>query len=483
MSLRPGLGCMLLLTALLAQPGTPKVYVRWTQRVLPPAKTLGVDELVIPWSDAAQGLIAEAKKQGYRVFVEVKFQDAQAAADASAKAGIAGIILTGEAKEQNQVQQAAQKLRAANPKVKILILDAGGKQPDMRGWLVFKKDGILQVSSPTSQPWLDANLTLVLHERAYQSDQRPLYTFSWDVSDPLVKEQGPKPEDYSLAIAEAGAYHADLILEMYEKQQKGLAEGDKQALADWKQVKRYIDFYERANPGAAEPQARVGVLTEDYDLPYEPMNLMARHNIPFRVRRSSEVKAHDLDKLDVVIAFAALSKEQVDAINDFATRGGVAVLVNLPGAYPWESSTPEKKGEHVAKYTVGKGRVIELGEALTDPETFAQDVRRLMAKEQIPVSLWNSLTTLTVSYDGEKASETTVELVNYAEEATQVQVQVRGKFASVHLETPERGCCETLKASHVDGMTEFVVPDVVIGARVHLTGTASRSTSQATSAH
>ena len=117
--------------------------------------------------------------------------------------------------------------------------------------------------------------------------------------------------------------------------------------------------------------------------------------------------------------------------------------------------------------------MIELGEAVSDPETFAQDVRRLMAKDQMPVSLWNSLTTIVAEYPGEKQGEATVELINYDEERTQVQVQVKGAFGSVRYESPEQGCCEKLKPSHVDGFTEFVVPDLVIGGRVHLKGGAA----------
>jgi hypothetical protein len=259
---------MLLLAALVAQPSAATVYLRWTQKTLPPVKTLGVDELVIPWSDEAQNLISEARKQGYRVYVEAKFQDAQAVVDASAKTGIAGIVLKGEDKEHSQVEKAAQRLRAAQPKLKVLVLNPGGKQPEMRGWLVFKKDGILQVSSPTSQPWVDSNLTLVRHERAYQTNQAPLYTFSWDVSDPLVKEHGPSPADYALAIAEACAYHADLILDVYEKQQKGLVDGEKQALDDWKLVRKYIDFYEgttASTSGRADGRLRLGVRADESD--------------------------------------------------------------------------------------------------------------------------------------------------------------------------------------------------------------------------
>jgi hypothetical protein len=443
-----------------------KVYVRWTQSSVPAPKALGVNDLVIPWSAEAQGLLSTAKKQGYRVYLEATLEQLAAVAEAGANSGAAGIVLKGTAAEETQMEDSAQKIHGKYPKLKILVVSAGGKQPEMRGWLVFQKNGILQVSSPTSQPWLDANLAMVRHERAFQGGQAPLYTFSWDLTDPLVKEYGPTATDYSLAVAEAGAFHADLILELHDRQQKGLVSGDKQTLADWETVNRTIAFYEKEKDGEREA-ATMGVLTNDYDTSYEALNLMARHNIPFRVLHSDGVKARDLAGLDVLIAFAPMEKDLVEAVRAFAERGGVAVLVNLPGTYPWDSGATGKKSGQSVTYAVGKGKVIELGEPVSDPETFAQDVRRLMAKQDVPVSLWNSLTTLVVEYPGEKA-QTIVELVNYDAEITQVQVQVKGTFGTARYESPEKGCCETLKVSHVNGFTEFVVPDVGIGGRVLL---------------
>jgi hypothetical protein len=469
------MACTLFLVGLMAPASVGKVYVRWTQSTVPSAAVLGMSDLVIPWDDEAKGLVEAAKQKGYHVFLEVKLEEAPAAAETATTAGITGIILKGEASQANLAEEKARKLQSTYPKVKILVLDAAGRQPELRGWLVFKKDGILQVSSPTSQPWLDENLAMIRHERAFQSEQALLYTFSWDLSDEVVKEQGPSAADYSLAVAEAGAFHADLLLELHPRQQKGLASGDKETLSNWNDVKRTIEFYERGNPRAKEVAARVGVLTNDYDSSYEAINLMARHNIPFRVLHSAEVQARDLEGFDVVIAFAAPNKELTAAIREFANRGGVAVLVNVPGTYPWHSPgistlVPAKTSEHSITYPVGEGRVIELGEAVTDPETFARDVRRLMVKERIPVSLWNSLTTLVTAYPGQKPGEVIVELVNYEEEPAQVQVQVRGNFGTVTVESPERGCCQRLKAAHMDGFTEFVVTDVLIGARVHLQG-------------
>jgi hypothetical protein len=465
--MRPGLGLALLVCAAFAQTAAGKVYVRWTQSTVPAAKVLGVNALVIPWNDGATALMETAKKQGYQVYLEAALEQAARAAEAGARAGAAGVMLHGTATQLSQVEESARKLRAQYPKLKIRALSAGGKQPEMRGWLVFNKNGMLQVSSPSAQPWLDQNLATVRQDRALDGGQMPIYTFAWDESDPLMKRDGPKPADYSLAVAEAGAFHADLVLELHEQQQKGLASGEKQALEDWEPVKRTIAFYEREKNGEKEA-AEVGVLTDDYDSSYEAVNLMARHNIPFRVLHSAEVKTADLAGLDVVIEFAAPGKELSEALHAFAEQGGVAVLVNLPGAYPWDSSADPKKREKSVTYTVGKGRVIELGEPVSDPETFAQDVRRLMKKDLVPVSLWNSLTTLVVEYPGEKKDEAIVELVNYDEEPTQVQVQVKGAFESIKFESPDQRCCETLQPSHVDGFTEFVVPNLFVGGRVHL---------------
>jgi hypothetical protein len=462
-----GLVVLVFLVFVSAPAVTGKVYVRWTQSKLPTPKVLGADAIVIPWNDQAQDVAAAAKKQGYHVFFEASIGQASAVAEAGASSRVSGIVLKGSHAEESQLEESAQKLRAKYPKLKILVAVAGGKQPEIRGWLVFNKNGFLQVSSPSQQPWLDGNLALVRYERTFDAQQTPLYSFSWDESDPMVKQNGPKPADYALAIAEAGAFHADLILEVHEHQQKGLVSGNKEALQDWELVKKTFAFYDRAKDREKEVAA-VGVLTDDYDSSYEAVNLMARHNIPYRVIHSADAKGADLAAYQVIVVFAAPGKELAEAMRTFAEQGGVTVLVNQPGTYPWEASGAGKKNGASVSYAVGKGRVIELLEPVSDPETFAQDVRRLMAKQNVPVSLWNSLTTLVVEYPGAKEGEATIELINYDEEPTEVQVTIRGTYSSVRYESPDQGCCETLKPAHVDGFTEFVVPNLLNGGRVYL---------------
>ena len=77
-----------------------KVYVRWTEGKLPAAEVLGVNEIVIPWSESASALLAEAKKQGYQTYVEVgaaQIADAVGAAVAGAASVTAGTALVSAA--------------------------------------------------------------------------------------------------------------------------------------------------------------------------------------------------------------------------------------------------------------------------------------------------------------------------------------------------------------------------------------------------
>jgi hypothetical protein len=458
----------LLLCGLAARGAAGKVLVRWTQHTIPAAKSLGVMEIAIPWSSDAMDFAQAAHAKGYQVYFEVPLQQAETTAEAAAKAGIAGLILAPSLAEQQGAGDILQKLRLAYPKVSFRILLSNGKEPRMKGQIVSQRNGVLQETSATAQPWVESNLALVRLAQESHLDQRPLYSFAWDDSDPLQKQLGRDAADYELAIAEAGAFHADLILELSENLQKSLANDAPEAWTTWKQVQRFVDFYHRGNRDVPESVASVAVWTGDANGSYEPVNLMARHNIPFRVLSKKDLSTSGLKGMDVLVYFSAPTKEHTGVISDFAMSGGTVVLVNAHGTFPWQSTTPARHSDQANVYTVGKGRVIEFSGYITDPETFAQDIRRLMSKERTPVNLWNSLTTLVVPYRDPRTDQIVLELINYEQEPLQVQVQVRGRFASVRYESPEQGCCEALTPGFVDGFTEFVVPHVVIGGRVHL---------------
>jgi hypothetical protein len=443
-----------------------RVWIRWTEPALP-ARTLLAHGLAIPWG-ADPALLESARKQGYRVYAAVTLDQASAAASRSRALGIPGIILEAGDSEQEKAEKTARDLRLAHPGLTVLTPGPGGKQPAMRGSTVITRGGILQVSSATEQPWLDSNLAMVGFDRGFRPTQTPLIDFQWDLSDPLQQQNGPSAENYSLAVAEAGALHSDLILNLHANLQKSLVRGSDDAWAVWKHVAQYVEFYLRENERPVAFQASVGVVTGNYDASYETTNLMARHNVPFRVMSPSQLTPQGLQGLDLIVVFAQPDEAAIRQVSGFVDDGGVAILAGLRGPFPWQSSEARRVNGDSVIYTAGKGKVIELAEGIADPGTFAKDVRRLLGNQKLPISLWNASTTIAVPYQLPGSSTATVELVNYSADPMPVEVRIKGSYSVVRYETPERGCCEALVPTHQNGFTQFEVPWLRIGGRVHL---------------
>jgi len=454
--------CLLLLDV----PMWSRVFLRWTELEAPPAKRVGVNELAVPWDASGIAVFKGLAKQGYQIYAEVSPDQADAAAVIATEA-LTGIILNPGTTSQNQVADVLRRLRSAYPKLVFRIVNANGKQPQMRSRLVINRNGILEVTSSTAQPWIDTNLALVRLEGAFHPPEVPLYSFHWD-SEKNEQLPAPTAEDYGLAVAEAGAFDADIILPLPASLQKDMAQNSSAAWEIWNEVKRYFAFVSTTTNRHSDSNSNVGVVTDDSGASYEALNLLARHNILFRVLRPSDFNDRNLEHLDVLIAFVTPDARAIPVISVFAAKGGTAVLVDSHGAYPWRSSQPIRNSENSASHAVGKGRVIELSEPVSDPETFAQDVRRLIDNQKMKISLWNALTTVAVLHRSADQDVGTIELLNYAEEPLRVQVRVKGFRSTIRYETPEHGCCESLKPTQHDGFTEFVVPSLHVAGRVHL---------------
>jgi protein-tyrosine-phosphatase len=426
-----------------------------------------MSDLVLSY-DAPSPLRQAARKQGYRVYVEVSPPQAETAATMAEGEGWAGIILKFRQSERAQMEKAIAGLRSAHPKLRFFVLDPDGKQPEMRGSLVIKRDAVLEVSSPTAQPWVDSNLALVRIEQGADAGHIPMYSFAWN---PPVGGQPARTitaADYSLAVAEAGAFHADLILELDAGLQKALSQRDPQAWALWKQVRSYAEFYSHPEQEGLQAAADVAVVVDDLDPSDEAMNLMARHNIPFKVLLATNLQSQDMEGVDVIVVFAKPDKELAIELEHLAKQGKTVVVVDAHGSYPWQSQGAVQLNEHTVSYAVGSGKVLELSEPVSDPETFAQDIRRLIGNQNALLSLWNGLTTIAVPYRQNHGGLKMLELINYAQDPVRVQVKVKGSFAAIRYESPENGCCKSFAPSQHDGFTEFVIPDLLVAGRVHL---------------
>ena len=443
------------------------VFIHWTNAALPSARDLALSDLVLSY-DAPSPLMQAARKQGYRVFVEVLPQQATAAATKAEREGWAGIILNARQSERAQALSAFASLRSAHPKLRFFVLDPDGKQPEMRGSLIIKRDAVLEVSSPTAQPWIDSNLALVRVEQGADNGHVPMYSFSWNPPSAGQPARTITGADYSLAVAEAGAFHAHLVLELDSGLQKALSQRDPQAWTLWKQVRSYAGFYSHPAQEVLQAAADVAGVVDDLDPSDEALNLMARHNIPFKVSLATNLRSEDLEGVDVVVVFAKAEKELAIQLEQLASQGKSVVVVDAHGSYPWQRQGAVQLNEHAVSYAVGSGKVLELSEPVSDPETFAQDIRRLIGNQNALMTLWNGLTTIAVPYQENRGGLKTLELINYAQDPVRVQVKVKGSFGSIRYESPEKGCCKSLAPTQHDGFTEFVIPDLTIAGRVHL---------------
>ena len=461
--------CLLSVVAWLnVAPAAGKVLLRITAGPLPPAKAIGVNEVVLRWPIRDAASLAKLRVLGFDVFLEAGSNDLAAAAIAAERANLAGVIVEHTGPDAAANHETLRSAKATHPKLLFRLLISGGKQPQMRGRLVVDRGGILQVSSPSSQPWLDTNLAVVRLAETFRPDETPaLYDFHWDLSDAVHQEHGPSVNEYALAISEADAIRADVIVDVPESLQKALVADQPAAWTLWDQVKQYLQFSPAAQDGM-RPIANMGIVTCDDQTNFEPVNLLARHNLTFETVRPQDLNVERLNRWNALTVFCAARNPEIGLFNDFAKHGGIVVLVNQRGDYPWHSAPPARQDEHSATFAVGSGEIVELREPVTDPEIFARDLRRLIGAERSALSLWNSLTTLVTAYRRESTGETMLNVINYADLPDNVQVQIKGRYASVQLETPEAGCCVTLQSFARGGFTEFTIPRLVVAARVHL---------------
>jgi hypothetical protein len=449
-----------------------RVMLRWTAADVPPPRRLGVSDLVIAWDHVPRNLTQSAAHIGYTVYAEAPPEQAAVAAQSANKSGIAGVIVNPGDTPRGSIAKLVRALQAKYPKIRFLVENPDALQPKMRGTLVMNRDGVLLATSPTAQPWIDTNLALVRLEQAFWPEQTPLYSFAWELTG-AAKQEGPAVTDYALAIAEAGAFQADVILTLPENLQFGLLHNEPGATNLWNEVRNFVRFYSIHRQQSHE--SNIAVITDDDPSSFEPINLLVRHNLDVRVVPAVRFSAAATRGFDVLVFLTPPPGAALPALTRYTRRGGTVVLLNPEKKkYPWQSAQPAQSPQNSASYSVGSGRVIELLQPISDPESFAQDIRTLVPDDKVHLGLWNALTVIGLMDHNDKNEN--IELLNYAGDPLQVQVRVKGSYQTVRYETTEHGCCAVLHPSVENGFTEFTVPSLEIAGRVHLESGGSQET-------
>jgi hypothetical protein len=432
-----------------------EVLIRWDRDQVPSPLSLGISTLVVPARNTAA--VQHALAQGYRVYLEV--EASALAGFIPPRQGLAGVVVKGNAGAK-PLLQLRQQLGSRG--ARVLTLDQRGKWPHIRtNWVTRNKD-VLQVTSRSSQPWIENNAALFR-----MSDARHVVSYTWTPITLADKDQGPALENYLVAIAEAGSYGADLVLPLHDRLQSQLLLGHPQARAEWNDIRRALEFYSWNLHGRYRPIANIAVVTSEPMVSFEVMNLLLRHNLPFVVMTPSELLAEKLAGFDLLFVPARPAGTQVDTLMEFARQGGTVVVGGEGGSVLWRGASPLLKTDERATYQVGNGRVVEVLKAVADPNAFALEVRQLLGREHRVIDIWNGITVLTAAYDEPSGQTVLVTALNYAHQPLPVQIRVRGTFSEVHYESPEEPAA-LLPYAHREGYTEFVLPALRIGGRVFL---------------
>jgi hypothetical protein len=377
------------------------VLVRWDQAEIPSSISLGISRVVIAGGN--RKAVESAASQGYDVYVEQP---------------------SGAEIRQLEAQ-------ATSPKT--LAVDSRGKWPHIRSNVVTERNSVLQVTGRSAQPWIETNAALLRIMRAAPAGDAPLLTYRWRGQSPSGVEANPAPEDYLVAIAEAGSFGGNLLLPLDAPFQRNLLLGHPQARAAWSDIRRYIEFYSWDLPGRYRPLANIGVVTTEPMKWFEVLNLLARHNLPFDVIAPASLSSQGVRPFKLLVVLDPGS--QADVLTEFERNGGIVI-------------TPKK---------------------VADPNAFALEVRQKLGRQHRVIDIWNGMTVVAAPYEAPDGDGVLVTAVNYSRQPLPVQLRVHGTFSLVHYESPEEPAA-LLPYEHREGYTEFVIPALRIGGRVFLSG-------------
>jgi hypothetical protein len=402
-----------------------EIFIRWDQDRIPPPQALGISTVVVPAS--RPNAVRQALDRGYRVYLEIDAADGGAFTPIDR---VAGVIVKGALPSEQLARIAA---RQPGP---VRVADNRGKWPHIRtNWVTRNKD-VLQVTNRSAQPWLETNEALIrIAAGPAPAAARPvLLTYAWQPVTVADLDQGPRLENYLVAMAEAGSFGADLLLPLHERFERALNDGSPEARADWDEMRRSIEFYAWNVPGPHRPLANVGVVTADPMRSFEVFNLLARHNLPFVPIAPAAVASARFTDLDLVIVLDDLDEAARRRVTEFANSGG----------------------------TVSDRKV-----APPDPNAFALEMRQRLGADRRLVDVWNGITVLVAPFAAPAGDGMVLTAINYAAQPLPIQVRVRGTFSAVQYEAPGQRAV-LLPFEHRNGGTEFVLPALRIGARVFL---------------
>jgi len=407
--------------------GTPIncVLVKWTQGAT------ASDEA----RRSVRAFAEHARSLGVDVLGVVTAEDLAHGCTDRRESGLAGVVLQGAFTDAPAAL--AEFRRSAPAGMPVVFLSPGSPRPEgiaLFGSLegaearVRTTEGDAAVATPSSEPWIDTNLSLVRSMIAARG--RPVW-----LGSSLEK---PPAADCFRTIADVAAEGGRWVISPDVSFLEELRRQKPEAVAAWRRISSYLEFFEKHSEWRGlSPAGGLGVIQDsavkDPEVFGETLNLLMRRRVPYRIIPRPSLGTASLDGLTAVLStgLPAPTDAERALLAQFVERGGLLVagsnwskVRNSAGAY---SIVPS-----------GKGQAVVYHEELPDPETVARDMPSLFGRNRLAVRIFNGPSVLCPARISSDGSRMLVQLINYASlPAEDVTVRVAGAWRTARILSPD----------------------------------------------
>jgi transposase len=315
-------------------------------------------------------------------------------------------------------------------------------------------------SGPTGAPWIDST-SWVSRLAASRAPTKQVW-LAFDPPRDLILDAAA----YRLAIADCAATGARWTISLDPKLAAGLAAGNAQALATWRQMNNTLAFFEkRVAWRSYRAQGPLGVISTfsgaNEFMATEVLNLAARRNLLYRVIDRTVAESDDLAGLRAVLWVDPQTPPAPLAakLSAFARGGGLLVLPRAAAAAFKGERTLDCAVSGYEMRALGKGAVAAALRDWDDPYFVALDTHSLVSRRYDPVRMFNA-SSLWVHYSAQpRGTASLIQLVSFASRpGTAVSLRIQYPHREVRMQTLESGAPKLLEQVRVGRDIEYYLP-------------------------
>jgi hypothetical protein len=340
-----------------------------------------------------------------------------------------------------------------------------GVWPGVRSNSVLLINGEIMVAGASQSPWIDSNLWLLRCCLAFSNGKPILLTHQSSRGTSGQRSASPRG-NLPLAMAEAAAFGNPFVVDLEDNVREGLFKKNPEILKEWKSVARYERFF-KSHPEIMRmrPLHNVAVVQESCEDSAEILNLLSRRGMSCEVIPLREFSKTSLEPYALLILNqpTPLASGVFEKLERFANAGGF-VITTASNLSPNDRLRSLQKTEETLEsnhYRRGQGRWVVYRDAFPDADTFAGQVRALLAPDRQMVRMWNASAVLAQLVQSVNSKQRALHLLNYGiERLEEVQIQVKGSFRRGVMLSPDLSNPVPLKLEMKQDATEFTIPSL-----------------------